>query len=386
MNENFFSSSDSAKEGTIRVLQVFGKLNCGGAETMLMNLYRKIDRTKVQFDFVVHTVEKCFYEDEIENLGGRVFRISEFKGNIVSYKKEWSALFDAHCEWTLIHSHIYSTASLFLPIAKKKGLFTVIHSHNTAERDGIKGIAKLILSKPLKRFGFCDFYFACSESAGLWQYGKRIVKSERFKVINNAIDIGLYKFDESIRSEVRRELGIENDLVLGHVGRFDTVKNHSFLIEVLNEIQKTKPNTKLILVGVGKLWNDIQKKISDLNLSDSVLMLGARSDVPRLLQAMDIFVFPSLYEGVPVVLIEAQAAGIKTLISENVPEEARIFYDFVLKQSGFDVEEWTARILALDLTRNENVELLTEKGYDIKCNANFIESFYLSNSRNDRGN
>lgn len=367
----------------IRVLQVFGKLNRGGAETMIMNLYRNIDRSKVQFDFIVHTEENCDYDEEIKALGGRIYRIPRYIGkNHFEYKKAWHYFFKNHNEYEIVHGHMRSTASIYLRIAKKYRLITIAHSHNTSSGIGVSAIAKNILQYFLRYIA--DYMFACSSSAGKWLFGCTAHKRDNFFVLKNAIDTNKFIFDSSVRYSKRKELKIEDKFVIGHIGRFHPQKNHEFLIDIFKFVHDNNKSAVLLLVGEGNRKKSIEKKVNELGLNNSVVFTGVRSDIPEIMQAMDVFALPSLYEGLGIVAIEAQAAGVKCFASsKRIPEEAKISelleYVPIAKGSQF----WAEKILAYEngYDRRDMSKFVRDAGYDINQTANWLEKFYLQNVR-----
>lgn len=291
----------------IRILHVLGRLDRGGAETMVMNLYRNIDRTRVQFDFIIHTNDECDYDEEILSLGGIIYHIPQFNGkNFLQFKKAWHSFFKTHPEYKIIHGHVRSTASIYLWIAKKYGLITIAHSHNTSSGVGFSAFIKNTLQYPLRYIA--DYLFACSKSAGQWLFGKKVLKKNNFIILKNAIDSQKYIYDPNIRIKVRKELQIADKFVIGHIGRFNIQKNHDLLINIFNTVHNRNKNSILLIVGDGELRSSIQKKVENLGLMDSVIFLGVRSDIPELIQAMDFFLFPSLFEGLGIVAIEAQVS------------------------------------------------------------------------------
>lgn len=310
-------------DNCIRVLQVLGGLNRGGAETMVMNLYRDIDRNKIQFDFIKHTESKCAYDDEIKELGGRIYSIPKYKVyNHFQYKKAWNNFFKKHPEYKIIHGHVRSTATIYLKIAKKYGLYAIAHSHSTSSGKGIKAIIKNMLQFRIRYI--TDYFMGCSKEANEWLYGKKIANSEKCIILHNAIDVEKYTYNEDIRNKLRKELNIkEDEMVVGNIGRFSYMKNHKFLIDIFEKLCKTE-NCKLLLVGDGELKNDIQNIVKNKHLESKVIFTGVRSDVNEILQAMDIFVMPSIFEGLPVTLIEAQASGVPSLITNIITKEVDI--------------------------------------------------------------
>ena len=362
----------------IRVLHVLGGLNRGGAETMVMNFYRTIDRNQVQFDFVIHSSSQNDYRREIENMGGKIYVFPKFNGyNIISYRKVWKDFFNNHPEYKIIHSHVRSYASLFFPIASKNGLITIIHSHSTSNGKGFKSLIKDLLQKPLSRQA--DYLFACSKEAGEWLYGSRKVEANNFYLVKNSIDVDKYEYNEKIRNKYRDELNIRNNLVLGHVGRLSAPKNHMFLLKVFKGILEKKSNAFLLIVGDGDLKDEINKNIKNLNLEEKVLMLGSRDDINCILQAMDIFLFPSIWEGLPIAVVEAEASGLPCIVSENVTEEVKLLPTLKYLPVNNGEYEWVNTVLNTDLSRFKDASKeVCSKGFDINGTSKWLLKFYKS--------
>nr|WP_295761721.1 glycosyltransferase family 1 protein [uncultured Intestinibacter sp.] len=364
-------------ENPIRVLHVIGKMNRAGAETMIMNIYRKIDRTKIQFDFMVHTEEKCDFDDEILSLGGRIYRVPRFKGsNILSYKRTWNNFFKEHKEYKIIHGHIGSSAAIYLKIAKKYGLYTIAHSHNTEMGEGIKGMMYKIFSYPTRYIA--DYFFACSNLAGICRFGKDIVYKKNYLVLKNAIDSEKFIYNESIRKNKRKELGIEGKFVIGNVARFNIQKNHEYLIEIFKLVIQKNENAILMLVGDGERKELIIDKINKYKLGSKVIFTGVRDDVHDIMKAMDVFVFPSLYEGLPVTLIEAQAAGLPCLISDTITDEVCITPLVEKLPINKEPIVWAKKVDLLRNCKHEDfLEDIKNRGYDINTSVLNLEKFYL---------
>lgn len=368
-------------ETPVRVLQVIGIMNRGGAETMIMNLYRNIDRTKVQFDFVVHTNEMGMFDNEIEELGGKIYHCPRYViKNHLSYKSWWNNFFKEHSsEYIAVHGHIGSTASIYLSIAKKYGLYTIAHSHSAGKVISVKDVIYKIISYRTRNIA--DYFFGCSELAGVKRYGKKVVNNSKiFSVLNNAIDVNKYVFSNEIRSKIRKELSIdENQLVIGHIGRFDKAKNQSYLVNVFEELHNADKNTKLVLVGTGENVESIKMQIKELNLENSIILTGVRSDVYDLLQAFDVFVFPSIYEGLPVTVIEAQASGLKCLLSDTITKEVDITGLVEYMSLNNSAEEWAEKILSIiPYDRVNTSDKIISAGYDINTTAKQLTEFYLN--------
>lgn len=359
----------------IRVLHVLGGLDRGGAEAMVMNLYRTIDRTQVQFDFIIHTEKKQAYYDEILALGGKIYHFPAFNGlNYFKMMNLWKLFFKDHLEYKILHSHVRSYASLYLPIAKNAGLKTIIHSHNTSSGKGLKAIVKFCLQRGLRKN--VDYYFACSDVAGKWLFGEEITKQSNYQVLNNAIDVEKYAYSEMSRKKIRDEFNLKNELVVGHVGRFHPQKNHSFLVDIFAEIHKKRPDSVLMLVGTGDLMDSVKEKVAELKLDDSVIFTGSRADVNELLSAFDVFVFPSLFEGLPVTLVEVQAAGLPCFSSDTVTKE--VDFDRKINYISLDKDAayWADEIINGKPERLDHTEAIRKAGYDIQYTVKELTSFY----------
>ncbi|MCC3670626.1 glycosyltransferase family 1 protein [Terrisporobacter mayombei] len=348
----------------------------GGAETMAMNLYRNIDRSKVQFDFIVHTEKKCDYDDEINLLGGKIYRVPRYKGiNHFIYRKQWIEFFRKHPEYDIIHGHMRSTASIYLNIAKKYGLKTISHSHNSSSGKGISSIIKNIMQYKIKYIA--DYLFSCSKSAGIWLYGKRRCDRENFFVLNNAIEADKFKLNLEKRENIRNELDINDKLVIGHIGRFHPQKNHEFLIEVFKLINKKNQDSVLLLVGDGELRECINEKVKKLGLEDKVIFTGVRDDVDSLVQAMDVIVFPSLYEGLPLTLIEIQVSGLPCIASDTITKDVNITKSIEYMSLESNKDLWANKILEVGKFSNryDRYEDIVKSGYDIKTTSQWYQAF-----------
>lgn len=378
-------------EKPIRVLQVLTTMNLGGAETMIMNYYRHVDRTKVQFDFLLHRQERGFFDDEIESLGGKIYRMPPiFPKNYFKYKKKLNLFFDEHPDYKIVHSHLNALSSIILSIAKNKNIpCRIAHSHLAVESSILKNIFKkttdikatvkdsiqsLIRGKVAK---VATHYFACGEKAGDWLYGKK--NKDKVVIINNAINASLFIFNTSKEEKIKEEFGLKNKKVIGHVGRFNEQKNHFFLIKIFNEIYKKDNNCVLLLVGIGNLEDKIKQEVKRLNIDKNVHFLGLKNNIPELLQGFDLFLLPSLYEGLPVTLIEAQASGLKVITSTTVTKEADITGLVTYLDLESPESDWAESVLAnIDYDRKDTLNQIKKGGYDIYENAKNLQSFYLN--------
>ena len=359
----------------IRVLQVVTHMNRGGLETMLMNYYRHVDRKKVQFDFLVHRQERAAYDDEIESLGGILYRLPRLVPWSWSYLFALDQFFIDHPEYQIVHVHQDCLSSVILKAAKQHGVpVRIAHSHNSMQDKNLKYPIKLWYRQFIPKYATA--LFSCGKDAGEWMFGKH-----GFQILNNAIDCGAYSYSIERRDLLRAELSIsENTFVVGHVGRFSPQKNHDFLIDIFASIHEQRPDSVLLLVGDGELRSQIESKVRDLGLQKHVIFTGVRSDVADLMQAMDVFVFPSLYEGFGIVALEAQAAGLPCVTSDQVPSDC-ILTDLVTQiPLVASPDQWSEYILSCAQTRNNTYDQLCAAGFDIVANAQFLEEFYLHES------
>lgn len=359
----------------IRILHILQRMEAGGTQALLMNIYRKIDKSKVQFDFLVEYPDKQFYDDEIVKLGGKIYYSTVRKDfNIVKFMKYFKKILTEHREYRIIHVHAYTIGYFCLKIADKCSVpVRIAHSHNNETVHDAKYFAKLLLQR-LYTIHATDL-FACSDEAG-----KYLFRGKNFIVLKNAIESESFIADEAKRSDIRKELGVEDSFVVGHVGRFHPQKNHDFLIQVFSKIKKKKSNAKLILVGSGDLEYDIRKQITDLTLEDSVIFLGNRSDMDRIYQAMDIFVFPSCFEGFGIVAIEAQAAGIPVICSEGLPPETEVTPIYKKLSLNDGVDKWAQE--SIELSENTKAhsnmhQYIVNSGFDVNATARMMQDYYL---------
>lgn len=364
----------------IRVLHVIGIMNRGGAETMIMNLYRNIDRNLVQFDFVEHCEGPAAFDEEISNLGGRIYHCPHYNGkNHFIYSSWWNSFFHEH-KYPIVHGHIGSTAAIYLSIAKKYGAYAIAHSHSA----GAGSVMYRVFSYPTRYIA--DYFLACSKDAALSRYGKKVSNNGHLcKVLHNAVDAKQFAFDQAVRQQVRNELHIQTDAtVIGHVGRFVDAKNHLFLIDIFERIANKCPRAVLLLIGDGILRPQIERHILENGLEERVILAGIQRDVWKFYQAMDLFLMPSRYEGLPVSLVEAQASGLPCYVSTAVPQESAIT-DLVRFRSLSDsAEQWAGWILGtLPRERRNMVSHIQAAGYDITATAQWLQDFYMkvANSR-----
>jgi len=359
----------------IRVLHMIGSLGIGGSQACVMNLYRNIDRNAIQFDFAVDSPGNNYYVNEIENLGGKIYYFPKFNGkNIIEVQRAWNNFLSKHREYKILHSHVRSYASIYIPIAKRNGVKTIIHSHSTSNGRGFASVAKSILQYPLRYQA--DYFFGCSKAAGEWLFGKGVVKSNQYYTLQNAVDTRQYQANPKEREECRRRLGIENKKVFLHVGRLHPSKNHNFLLNVFAKVVNHQPDSILLIAGDGELRSGIEERIDELALNGAVKMLGSRSDIPELMQAADCFLFPSNWEGLPLAVVEAQAAGIPCLISDHVTREVQISELVTYLPIDQGVDLWVDAILKINYQRKNVICKIKRAGFDVQDTAKWLEVFY----------
>lgn len=357
----------------IRVAQMMTDMNYGGVEMVVMNYYRHIDRSRVQFDFFALEGSTLPQREEIERLGGRVYVVPKYT-RLPQYEQEIIRLFQQN-GYRIVHSHMNTLSVFSLWGAKRAGVPNrIAHNHSTAGKgEGAKNAMKYLL-RPFAAV-YPTRLCACSETAGRWLYGKK-----PFRVFNNAIETGRFVYDPAVREAVRRELGLGDRLVLGHIGRFCYAKNHEFLLDVMAQVRRLRPDAVLLLIGEGEGEADVRRKAEALGLRDAVHFLGRQSDPAKFYQAMDAFVLPSRYEGLGIVLIEAQAASLPVICSSEVPQEAKILSSMRYLSLQDPPAVWAAAAVqaAEQEKRRDTTAELRQAGFDIGTEAKKLEEFYLS--------
>ena len=408
----------------IRVLHVLGRLNMGGAESRIMDLYRHMDREQVQFDFLVHyrltdedrrsgagtdtdTLLRLRpaedFDEEACALGARIYVLPRFTGtNLHEYQKACRAFFAGHHGWAAIEGHMTSMASVYLPIAKEAGVpVTIAHARSAGVDAGIRGIATRIFRRSLPER--CDIMMSCSRPASVSVFGEKVADSGKIMMVPNALDLSAFHYDAALRRQMRTEYGIPEDaFVIGHVGRFDAVKNQAFLARVGSALRqpgkddssaagaaapegKTVP-LRFLFVGEGRLRDDVLDAFAGAGLADQVIFAGLqpRERTAALYQAFDLFTLPSLYEGLPGTVIEAQSAGLPCVIADTITEEVALT-DLVTRLPLADPAAWARIITARMQTGTDRQEqseqalrILTDAGYEIKSAAARMQTFYTS--------
>lgn len=363
-------------EKPIRVLQILGIVANGGVEAVIMNYYRNIDKTKIQFDFVVHSDADENYINEVLAMRAKVYKVTPYNKNIFKFMYKIYHIIKFN-HYQIIHSNMNALSGFaLLPAYLAGAKVRILHNHTTdSKEEKLRSLIKRVL-RPFAKL-FANQYWACSKLAAEWMYGKNAVINGRVTIINNAINLEKFKFNKEKREGLRKEFCLENCFVIGHVGRFMKQKNHEFLIDIFNEVLKQKKNARLLLIGDGKLKLQIEEKVKNLGIEKAVIFLGNRSDVADLYNAMDVFVLPSLYEGLPVVGVEVQANALPFICSDKVTDEILLTDNIKLlslQQSKF---EWCDAILHAERNKVVDKENSLLKNFDIKNESRKLEELYL---------
>ena len=357
----------------IRVLHVVSAMHQGGLENLLMNVYRNIDKNKIQFDFITHRIEKSDFDDEIEKMGGKIYRFSFLEDkNIFKYIKELDTFFKNHKEYKIIHGHLASLAFIYLSIAKKNDIpVRISHSHGSNHENNIKGYLKNICFK-LNKYP-ANYYFTCSTLAGNYLFGK----NSNFEFIPNGIETEKFQYNVKKRKEIRKELKLnDNDIVIGNVGRFEQQKNHKFIIEIFEELYNINHNYKLFLVGKGKLEQEIKDMVKEKEFCKNVIFFGVRKDVYNIYQAMDIFLLPSFFEGLPLTGVEAQYAKLVCFFSDSITEEVKISNNCYFLSLNLSAKEWAKKI-SEKAKYNRNNNIITNNQFEIQNATKILQEKYL---------
>lgn len=360
----------------IRVLQIIGIVAGGGVEAVIMNYYEHIDRTKVQFDFIVHNDNKIDITQKVEAMGGKVYKVTPYYKNPIAFMWDIYKVIKRH-HYRIVHSNMNTLSAFSLFAAWAAGApVRILHNHSTSSPGETKRNIMKFMLRPFARL-FANHYLACSRLAGEWMYGRKMMDSGKVTIVNNAIDLKKYAFNPQKRNLLRKELGLADEFVIGHVGRFMFQKNHEFLIDVFAEAYKKDPHMALLLVGDGPLRPAMEEKVRKLGLTDHVKFLGLRNNVQDFYHVMDILVLPSHYEGLPVVGVEAQANGLPCLFSTNVTKETQLTHSAEFLNLSSGAAKWAETVLSIRCERNKNVEDEMKKAnFEIQDCANYLTNFY----------
>ena len=362
----------------VRVLHAVPKMDREGIQSFLMNVYRNIDKEEVQFDFLIHSKEKGAFDDEILNLGGRLFYLNKLSSKyFFFYRNDLVKFFKEH-KYNIVHSHLNLLSSFTLSSAKKANVPTrIAHSHSSSISDaGLKKLIKLFAKTQMNKY--TTHKFAASREAAIWQFGKNAYETNEVQVIPNGIEIEKFLFNYSDRQRIRKQYNIEeNAFVVGHVGGFRKVKNHEFLLKIFEKIKMMKEEAILMLVGSGEFESEIKELASRLCVLNSIVFTGSVTNVNEYYSAFDSFVFPSIYEGLGIVLIEAQANGLPCFASNVVPIEANLSDAYFSLSLNDSEQEWATCIVNNSNFPNRQCPESVRE-YDITKVAKLLEDFYLT--------
>lgn len=360
----------------IRILHSVSNMDRAGVETMLMNYYRHMDREKVQFDFLANKPKIGDYEEEIKEMGGRIFRTPGYK-SYNKYLKYMKKLFADHPEYKIIHTHNGSLMIYALKTAKECNIpVRIAHAHATAIPRDFKKPIKMCV-KPFIKFA-ANHYWGCSDAAGEFYFTKKRWHNSDNQLIHNAIELDKFAYNEQSRARLREQYGLTDKFVIGNIGRFTWQKNHKKLIDVFYEIHKQNPDARLVLVGVGELENEMKAQISALNMTDAVVFTGLQTNVEEWYSVFDVFVMTSHYEGLPVVGIEAQASDLPCFFTDTITPEVKILEKTQFLGLNDEPKVWADAILSCNITKRESrYEEMKNAGYDIKTEAKRMEDMYI---------
>jgi glycosyltransferase involved in cell wall biosynthesis len=357
----------------VRILHVVSSLNAGGMENYIMNLYRCMDREQIQFDFMVHHKARGLFEDEIERMGGKVYHFSVLDTkNLIKYRIELSDFFDEHREYRILHGHLSSLAVFYLGAAKEHNVpWRIVHSHGGGFLHTPKGVAKYLLFRTAKWNS--NIRLACSTEAGKYLFGK-----DTFEFVPNGVEVNRFAFQLEKRNEMRKKLNLEQNYVIGHVGRFNLQKNHKYLLKIFKEVLAKCPRARLLLLGDGELLDEIKKLAEEMGLRNAMIFAGVHKDVESYYQAMDAFVLPSLFEGLPVTGIEAQYSGLPCFFSDKITREVAICHDVsFLMISDENLHCWVDAIVNTKAKLDRSHLAITTTMFDAQASAVAMAQRYL---------
>lgn len=367
----------------IRVLHITEMLSAAGIESFIMNMYRNIDKNKVQFDFLVLRNQKEFYDEEISKLGGRKYYVHSNISNtwmrILDEAKQIEKFLKEH-HYDIVHIH-YTTPlrAPYLLAAKRAGVSTrIYHAHSAAVSGKSKvkmAVYKYYRSKIIK---WGTDWFSCSIAAAEWIFPQEYVDNNEVKIVYNGIDTSRFKYSKEARKRIREELGIADEFVLIHTGRFIDQKNQSFVLDIFKDVKRKHAEAKLILLGTGNLLSEVEHKAEKLEIKSDVFFLGVRENVQDYLSAADCYVMPSLYEGLPVAAVEAECSGLPCVLSSNITKEVALTSSIKFLSLNQPIEIWTNEVLkSRNSKRTDNSKVVADNGYDVQTVAKWLETFYL---------
>lgn len=378
---------------------MLGTTKLGGAESRTMDIYRHMNRDEIQFDFLITEGNSGIFTEEIVSLGGHVYTLPKYRiYNHLQYTKAVKGFFAQHTGYAAVHGHMTSTASIYLPLAKKAGVpLTIAHARSAGVDSGFKGKLTNIFRSSLP--DKCDRMFACSDLAAIAVYGEDNYKNGNVKVMPNAIEIGRFALDDQVRNEIRSRYGVEDKFVVGHVGRFHEAKNHAFLVKAFAKFLEKRPDAVLMFLGDGPLKSQIEALVDELDaannaagkisIKDKIIFAGNQSPIDPYYKAFDYFWFPSLYEGMPGTVVEAQASGLMCMVSDTVTRMSKVTELVEFESLGKNEDQWAERIYSivgqtpveqLYSSRKENnpmiQQIMLDSDYNVERQVEFYTKLY----------
>lgn len=375
----------------IRVLHSVSNMDRGGVETMLMNYYRHIDRTQVQFDFLCNKKKPGHYDEEIRSMGGRIFRTPGLNPvRYPLYLTYMRALFQKYPEYKIVEAHNGPFGVYALYAAKKNGVpHRIFHAHGASLIKDKKYLLKLFCKCRIEAVS--NHYFTCGVEASKFYFSEQINQEQSYVLIPNAINLSAFRFQPTLRNKLRVQYNLSDQKVIGHIGRFMSQKNHTFLIDIFHALYQTDTSYHLVLLGEGELMGHIQAKVTALGIQDAVTFVGNVANANEWYQAFDLFLLPSLFEGLPVVGIEAAAAGLPCVYSKTITREVQLSPRTVFVGLDEPVSTWVQKIQSMiespdlelcddgyELMRGKGYELIRNQGYDIQNEAKKLEDIYTT--------
>jgi len=376
------------------MIKILYALNCefhkGGTEAVVLNILKFIDKENFNIDFLVHADEEegktNSIHKELTKQGITIHYVTPRKKSVYKNYLDIKSILKNNM-YDIAHSHMDAAGYFFLKEAKKQGVKVLVaHSHNSGSEVLSKGVSLKTIAHyfvlqfaKIKLRKTADYFISCSDLAGQWLFGSKICSSKNYMMFRNAIDVESYIFKHDLRKQYRQELHLDNKFVIGHIGRFEKQKNHDFLLDIFEKIVKIKPDSELILVGEGTLLSSIKQKVKVMGLDNKVNFLGVRSDISGLMCSMDAFLFPSLYEGLPVTLVETQANGLKIVASDNISKDTVLTEDIILLSTELTAKEWALKVIdaCYGKQHSDNMIELKEKGFDMRNNVKTLEDTYF---------
>lgn len=362
----------------IRILNIANMNSDSGVACFLMNYLRSMDMKKFQMDFVCWEKRKDNCYEEIKKMGGRIFLVTSYRKNPIRYLAEIRKIVK-HGRYDIIHGHEAIMSLPALRYGKKyKVSVRIAHSHSVGMTSPVKELIAMVSRHAFEKY--CTDVMACSKMAGDYLFGNKIFQ-ERGKVLHNAIKTENYTFQTEVRERLRQELGVDKELVIGHVGRFNKNKNHKFLVDVFEKVLEKKKDVLLVLIGEGETMDDVKNQVCEKGMDQKVRFLGIRKNVNEWLQAMDVFVFPSYEEGLGIVLIEAQAAGLPCCCTDTIPREAKCSENMVFLSLNEKKDVWAETLLSMySEDRATGTQHVRNAGYDVLEEGKKLERFYIKAS------